>query len=765
MTQLKPCYFDIPGDPVGPSELEILKARNLALNLSDKRIEFAGLVECRRRDEVEVVVFDLDVEVTQVQRYSILAEERVSATFCKSDERVPVIHALRKDFPRVPHLNLHVEEYPRNLCLYAEPYEDLKHRWTAPKFVHDIRRWLALTGQGDLHQDDQPLEPLLMDYFGHIVLPPPAQLKLKEHEPVPLFIGQVRPVNGKKPFFVTEPCQPQDGPMNIIASVHRCEPQTHGVIHRMPMSLADLAQITASAKLDLLAELRDRLRTWHTSDSSVLDAQLLLVMLFPKKRYDGGTTEVVDMWAFSLFDTKENKSGEGLKIRQLGTEIGTWETRNNHVGFLLRPDTSRQGEAVGIDVLNVVNGIDRSLAAKLSGENHVDEMRLVAVGLGALGSQVVMNFARSGFGMWTLVDHDCLFPHNMVRHELDGHFVGWNKAEAVAFSANTIVEGANLFSALPVDVLHAGDQAQALSKSLAESDAILDMSTSVSVARMLARDTESAARRISFFLTPSGRDLVLLAEDKERDILLDALEMQYYRAVLNDHRLSGHLDKPDQRYRYAQSCRDITTRLPHDMVALHASLGVRAIRDAVRSPDSTVKIWRASEDGVVQLVDVTPAAVVLTQTNSWTVITDNGLLEKLFGLREDKLPNETGGVLLGSFDMERQIVYIVDALPSPPDSEEWPMLYIRGCEGLAENVATLTQKVYDMLEYVGEWHSHPDGAGTARSKDDLKVFAWLGKLMLGNGHPAVMVIVERRGMIGYYVEKPERTNSLPMKTG
>ena len=54
------------------------------------------------------------------------------------------------------------------------------------------------------------------------------------------------------------------------------------------------------------------------------------------------------------------------------------------------------------------------------------------------------------------------------------------------------------------------------------------------------------------------------------------------------------------------------------------------------------------------------------------------LLAKLSSLREPKLPNETGGVLLGSFDVERRILYIADALPSPPDSEEWPTLYIRG---------------------------------------------------------------------------------------
>ena len=523
--------------------------------------------------------------------------------------------------------------------------------------------------------------------------------------------------------------------------------------------------MTEAAKLDLIADLRRRLRGWNSDNSFVLDAQLLIIILFPKKRHDAGATEVVDTWAFLLSDADENNRSGSLPIRQLGVKVGLWDLQDNQVGLLLETDTSKRGDAVDVGVLNVAYGVDRLMVSTLNGESHVEEMRLVAVGLGALGSQVVMNLARSGFGKWTLVDHDYLLPHNVVRHALDGNYVGWNKAEAVASSANTVVKCANLFSALPVNVLCPGDQAQKLSESLAESDAILDMSTSVSVARMLARDTKSAARRISLFLTPSGRDLVLLAEDKERDITLDALEMQYYRAVLNDPRLSGHLDKPDGRYRYAQSCRDVTSRLPQHLVALHAGHGGRAVGNAVRRTDATVAIWRTREGDVVQRVDVSPEPLVRRQANGWTVIADDGLLARLCALRQSKLPNETGGVLLGSFDMERQIVYIVDALPSPPDSKEWPTLYIRGYEGLAQNVATLTQKVHGMLEYAGEWHSHPDGVGTARSIDDLKVFAWLESLMQSDGRPAVMVIVEQPGRIGYYVgEDPERTSPLAMTT-
>ena len=747
-------YFDVSGDLVRPNDLEISKAKDLALSLSAERIDFARFVECRKRVEIEIVVFDVEVEIAQVQRHPIKAKERISASFTRKDDNVPVVHARRRDFPRVPHLNLHLQEFPRNLCLYEEPYEEIERRWTSPRFVHDIRRWLALTSQGKLHQDDQRLEPLLVNFDGHIVLPSLHWLEKCGLGPLP--VRAVNPLLGKGLFLVADSGEPEEGSVKIVASVHCSEPQKHGLIHRMPRTLADLAAIAALADFDLIADLRHRLRAWCTDNSSALDAHLLLVILFPKQRYDKGAIEAVDIWAFFLSDTEGDRNGVALQIRQLGTKIGVWETQENDIGLLLPPDTSKNGETVGVAVLNVVHHVDRSMAAWLNGENDEDDISLVAIGLGALGSEVVINLSRCGFGTWTLVDHDILLPHNLARHALDGSYVGWNKAIAVAYSANTIVNGTGLFNALPVNVLSPGRQTQELSNSLANADVILDMSASVGVARMLAQDCDSTARRISLFLSPSGNDLVLIAEDKQRDMTVDALEMQYYRVVLNSRCLSGHLDKPPGRYRYAQSCRDITTRLPQHMVGLHASNGGRAVRDAVRCADAQITIWRSNEDGVVKRVTVSPAPVVRKIINDWTIVTDNVVLETLSRLRQSKLPNETGGVLLGSFDMERRIVYIVDALPSPPDSEEWPTLYIRGCEGLAEKVTHLSKIVHGMIEYVGEWHSHPSGAGTKPSKDDLKVLAWLEELMQADGYPATMTIVGEGRDIGFYIGKTEK---------
>ena len=742
--QTEPSYFDVPGDLAKPDELAILKARDLAVRLDADEIAFAKLIECRKNGKLETVVFDLDVEVPQVRQHPIRSLERIATTFHADDITTPTIEALRKDFPRIPHLNLHIQEYPRNLCLYDARWEDVRRRWSPPRFVHDIRRWLALTAKGDLHQDDQPLEPLLIDYVGHIVLP--QHLRDPQAEAQRLYVTGVREDSSGKIFVLTGSKQSAVDGLSVVTSLHCCPPQTHGIIYRRPTTLAQLHEILEKAGLDLLQELRGRFTEWKSDGMDVLDCHLILLILFPKRREDGTEVEVVDNWAFFLVD----------KVRALGAKMGLWQAVDGHDGLLLQPDTSRRGEDVGLDVLNVAYELDRSTAATLNGTTAEDETRLAAVGLGALGSQLVMNVARKGFGRWTLLDHDYLMPHNVARHVLSGTFVGWNKAEAVAAVANDILKGTELFTALPVDVLAPGDRAEALSKVFFEADAIVDMSTSVSVARRLALDVDSPARRVSIFLAPSGRDLVMLIEDKERALTLDVLEMQYYRAILNDERLAGHLDEADGQHRYARSCRDITSTLPQYLVALHAALGARALPDALRAPEAALVVWRADENGSVRRVDIDPANVIRQEMDGWSVVTDEALLAKLAALREQKLPNETGGVLLGSFDLEGNILYLVDALPSPPDSEEWPTLYIRGCDGLAKTVEVLTQKTHGMIEYVGEWHSHPEGASPTASQDDFEVFAWLADLMQADGLPAVMMIVGDGGSTSCYVGKMSR---------
>jgi proteasome lid subunit RPN8/RPN11 len=60
---------------------------------------------------------------------------------------------------------------------------------------------------------------------------------------------------------------------------------------------------------------------------------------------------------------------------------------------------------------------------------------------------------------------------------------------------------------------------------------------------------------------------------------------------------------------------------------------------------------------------------------------------------------------------------------------------------LQEQLSKIDQRTAGQLEYVGEWHSHPDGASTQASEDDIVLFEWLSGHRRMDGLPAVMAIV------------------------
>jgi hypothetical protein len=70
-------------------------------------------VEVRKTSESnEVLVFDVEVEVSQVRHFDIHPRERLAVVFRKEEILNPEVVALRKDFPYVPHFNPRDEEIP-----------------------------------------------------------------------------------------------------------------------------------------------------------------------------------------------------------------------------------------------------------------------------------------------------------------------------------------------------------------------------------------------------------------------------------------------------------------------------------------------------------------------------------------------------------------------------------------------------------------------------------------------------------------------------
>lgn len=524
-------------------------------------------------------------------------------------------------------------------------------------------------------------------------------------------------------------------------------PRTHGVIHQTPSSLAELASLVNGPEFDLLETLRDELRRLPSEYRNPANVRRLLkpliVVGLPKKRDLEGEVEWTELKGFLCCDSLE----------AVGVAIGAWEIADDALGQPLNVDPTRDGSTVEIGVVNVVRRLTWQQAAWANGLPERTAKRIVAIGAGAFGSQLAMNLARAGYGQWTIVDNDALMPHNLARHALVGDMaVGHNKAVCVAACMNAVADDAEIATSLSVDVLRPGEQAEQVAQRLDEADLILDMSAAIPVGRELAARS-GGARCASLFLSPSGGDLVLLAEDGRRSVRLDDLEMVYYRALVSSEQLADHLKTSDGMLRYGVSCRDVSSRMAQAHVAVHAAIGSAAVQRMLCEEQACVRIWRHNgETGETSLVDVEPERFVSQMHGVWRVTVAREVLETVCTHREQRLPNETGGILIGSVDHEHRRIYVLLALPSPPDSAEWPIMYIRGVVGLRQAREEIVARTAGHLDYLGEWHSHPKGNNTDPSDADRQVFGWIREHLAGQGQPPVMLIAGEGGSARIFVE-------------
>jgi hypothetical protein len=717
------------GAPVAPDALVSAKAKSLAAFLVARDDVGCGLVECRQAEGYSWLLVEVQVDVGQLPAADIHRRETLALGFPTDDRAWPSVRALRRDFPQpLPHEFLVPEGEPAALCLSEAPWEDAKRRWSDGGYVRLLRTWLIDTARGALHREDQALEPFLAGSPAVLILPADFQA-----DPRRTVYGQ--PIGGPVETLIYRLgyTPPQGLGAKIVAAGIALPPRVQSGLRHTPRTLADLRVTFASEGFDFDAALDEAIGAWLDKKEH-LDAVGVLLVQAPISRTPEGPVERHDLWAFGLGDD----------VRQAAIARDLWSTEGGGGRVLAM---SRQGpkgeENVELAVMNPIFDLSAQSAAIASGYAGPSGKTLVAVGAGALGSQVLANLLRMGEALRAVADNDRLLPHNLARHAVwDYQLVGAPKATALQLMAQRRFPGAAAPKVLIVDASDPhGDEAVAYAESLGGADIVLDFAASVPVSRHLAIDATGAARRISAFLSPNGCDLVILAEDAARDVRLDHLELSYYRAVAENPALADHFALPPTT-RYARGCREVSAQLPQALVAVHAGVAAGVIRNLVDGDEAFAAVWHLDDATFeVRRVDLDLRPMLTMPSAGWTVHIAEDLIARLYALREAHLPAETGGVLLGDFDTTRRRVYLAMTLGSPPDSTEEVTGYVRGAFGVAEAVQGVQARTLDMLRYVGEWHSHPKGSSALPSGEDLSLYGHLSDEMAVEGYPPVMMIV------------------------
>ena len=715
------------GEEIKPDAIDNEMAASVVRLLRNEEFLYAHFLAAYRScDGYVTIKFEVDVERPQKVAAAIARKELLIARFKK--QTLPKVYALREGFPSdVPHLNLGSKDNPPWLCLDEKPWEEAKSRWTAFRFIERIRWWLSATSKGELHGDGQPVEPIIGSATA-LVIPPTF---LTSDSDRTLEIEGFNTTSDPNTIYMklgTQSGKPSDAFLPIPFTT---KPLPIQRLRFAPENLEQLHETVHAWGVDLIGELRKLVNGLSKSDYRKLSCRPLILLHIPLLKLDGTSTGQYDLKAFLTAPNDD--------MSRIGVELGVFDSKpaeNGRFGIRIPLATDMKGEKIPVVVASVHADYNREVAA-LGAGMPADNRAISLIGAGAIGSHLAEIMRRDGFGTWSVIDHDTLLPHNIQRHRLAASVVGVPKAMALADYLNVMMGVKQETTFTCANVLQTSDVAISNFKN---AKLIVDASASVPVARWLSDLSDISAPRLSTFFNPAGQDVVLLAEDPSRKITLSALEAQYYRAILTNSSLADHLTTKGNGYQYAGSCRSVSFKMPEHQVSMLTGAIAGDVRLHLDNANATIVIWSGKLEGLKrEAIPVYPVTHHLV--DEWEIIIDQGLVESAVNLRNLALPNETGGILLGTIDIPRKQICLIQIVPAPADSDSSPAGFDRGVKNLKQIVEDANKKTAGQVEYIGEWHSHPTGVAPTPSTTDVKQLYWLGRERIVEELPAVMMII------------------------
>ena len=199
-------------------------------------------------------------------------------------------------------------------------------------------------------------------------------------------------------------------------------------------------------------------------------------------------------------------------------------------------------------------------------------------------------------------------------------------------------------------------------------------------------------------------------------------------------------------------------------MSILSGLAAIGMSKTVDISNAVISIWSLAPSGEVTFDSALPEPVLRYRAHGWTITIDSRLTKHIYAMRNEHLPNETGGILLGRVDIPKKFIHLVVASPAPPDSEERKNGFQRGTEGIQKFIESVAQKTMDQVRYVGEWHSHPPHVSGYPSPIDLSQIDWLAAVMEMDSMPALMLIAADQEITVMLGRKKAELLSLEQKT-
>lgn len=725
------------GQEISPLTASLVKAcRN---NSAVEFIELRTIEDGSKR--TEVIVIEVGDSTIRVNNPGKIKRREKFAITVDLQSSVPVVcRALRKDFPTMAHMYYSPPNTPKSLCLYNVSWSTVEHHWTPEMFIQRLFWWLRESSDLKLHRDDQPLEPLFYQSSYEVILPANYMdifhkpglcltLQLVNHEYDRRHILQAKVVKDAEN-------KASDG-INLKCVKFFADPIESDSISNYPATLRELSEKLGSEKFDkvLYDSINDLIPENGISAKQRSEQRLFILVCIPRNQ--NGQLHRYDLIGYVL-DVSFFEFAKNLGIISYLAQDSKWY-RTPLIGGGAGDTSNTPWKSYSLLPVEIRNCLDSEFARNISGiDANTASFNGILAGVGALGGLLAQIWTRGAWGQWCFVDPDYLNPHNLVRHVGYDSMLGLPKVAVLQTLTHAIYPHNEAHSALHCSIT---DQNNKLTSALKKASILVDVTASYNVPRELSL-REDIPRVVSLFLTPSGSSCVLLMEDLHRHLRAADIEAQYYRAILNSEWGDNHLANHKGDIWVGGGCRDISVRLADDRLHLYAGVLAKQLRRRVEMQEAQACAWCIEEaTDAISCHEIRIYPVTRVVKDGWTVVYDEGLLNKIRAARLNALPCETGGVLLGIVDTKSRTLQLVDTLPPPNDSVASPTNFTRGKEGLSDALLSVHKRTAGIVDYVGDWHSHPNGCGASPSSDDNQLIAKLAETMSQDGLPALMLIV------------------------
>ena len=378
-----------------------------------------------------------------------------------------------------------------------------------------------------------------------------------------------------------------------------------------------------------------------------------------------------------------------------------------------------------------LQSLNGKITERLSG-TQFDKEKIVIWGCGALGSKISMEMARMGYLAQKLYDDDILLPHNLVRHEIaSGCAIGLNKARALELEIKSMYGVDTKISAV--------DDSSFSCEDIFDNGMVIDCTASERNLNWSCMSDVIQNRFIRCEIFMKGKLGAIFVEGKNRNP--DAYDMRVYLwyKAMEEEIIRQWLNQDTENnmeFHIGYGCSSDTMVLDDATISNHASIVPHCINKYSHIENGTVVINYFDKDELennfIKIFEIEKYVSWKTEDN-WIIHCPYNIARRLSEVACEQTENM--GIWFGHINERMRRITIADTY-IPQDNKRSGGKVTGGVYGVNERIRDIARNTRGMVNYIGEWHTHPNGY-VIPSEKDYETFKTVNK----NSRPFLMSII------------------------